>query len=69
MPFDGPTVRVPDGPGLGVRLDPDRVVQYAEYYERDIRERGRDRDLNTTLYKAMYLRSYLRENTESPKAR
>jgi L-alanine-DL-glutamate epimerase-like enolase superfamily enzyme len=67
MPFEGATVRVPDGPGLGVALDPDRVARYAEYYQRDIRERGRDRDLNTTIYKAMYMRSYLREDTRALK--
>lgn len=61
LPFQGATVRVPDGPGLGVALDPDRVRYYADYYRREIRDQGQERDLHTTLYKAMYLRPYLKE--------
>jgi glucarate dehydratase len=33
LPYSGGAIRVPDGPGLGVRLDPDRVARYAELYE------------------------------------
>lgn len=57
--FHGQTVRVPDEPGLGVSLDPEKVAKYAEYYQRWIRERGLDRRLDTDLYGAMYLRPYL----------
>ena len=32
MPFDGPFLDVPTGPGLGVELDPERVAHYAAYY-------------------------------------
>jgi len=59
--FHGQYARVPHGPGLGVTLDPERVGRYGEYYEHEVREQGLDRDLNTTLYKAMYLRNYLKE--------
>ena len=31
-PAEGATVTVPDGPGLGVALDPDKVERYAELY-------------------------------------
>src|SRR5205823_4988236 len=44
--FHGPTAAIPDGPGLGVTLDPDRVGQYAEYYSREIHGRGADRTSN-----------------------
>jgi L-alanine-DL-glutamate epimerase-like enolase superfamily enzyme len=57
--FQGPTARVPSGPGLGVMLDPDRVAHFAAYYRSEVRDRGLDRDLNTMQYKAMYLRPYL----------
>jgi glucarate dehydratase len=33
LPYAGGAMRVPDGPGLGVRLDPERVARYAELYE------------------------------------
>lgn len=34
LPYTGGCLRVPDGPGLGVELDPDRVARHAERYER-----------------------------------
>jgi glucarate dehydratase len=59
MRFHGPRATVPDGPGLGVTLDSERVQHYADYYRHEVGERGLDRGLNSTLYKAMYLRPYL----------
>jgi glucarate dehydratase len=32
MPYVDGTIAVPDGPGLGVRLDRERVARYAELY-------------------------------------
>jgi len=32
MRYEDGMIAVPDGPGLGVRLDPDRVARYAELY-------------------------------------
>jgi glucarate dehydratase len=32
MPYVDGAIAVPQGPGLGVRLDPDRVGRYAELY-------------------------------------
>jgi L-alanine-DL-glutamate epimerase-like enolase superfamily enzyme len=60
IPFRGPRAVVPDGPGLGVTLDPDRVKEYAAYYQQEVHDRGHDRALNTILYRAMYLRPYLK---------
>ncbi|MEO6435123.1 MAG: enolase C-terminal domain-like protein [Tepidisphaeraceae bacterium] len=34
MKYEGGCIRVPDGPGLGVRLDRDKVKQYAELYKK-----------------------------------
>jgi glucarate dehydratase len=51
LPFDGPFLEVPTGPGLGVELDPGRVAHYAEYYRREVaadaaaRRAGGDDDL------------------------
>jgi glucarate dehydratase len=33
LPYVGGAIRVPDAPGLGVRLDRDRLARYAELYE------------------------------------
>ena len=33
LPYEDGAVRVPDGPGLGVRLDRDKLARYAELYE------------------------------------
>ena len=41
--YDGGRIAVPDGPGLGVELDPDRVAEYAEYY-REVGGYPYDRD-------------------------
>jgi L-alanine-DL-glutamate epimerase-like enolase superfamily enzyme len=35
LPYDGGALRVPEQPGIGVELDPDRVERYAELYERE----------------------------------
>ena len=34
MKYEGGKIRVPDGPGLGVKLDRDKVAEYAELYKR-----------------------------------
>lgn len=35
LPYQDGTLAVPDRPGIGVELDPDRVARYAELYQRD----------------------------------
>lgn len=40
MPFDGRYLNVPQGLGIGVSLDPERVKHYAEYYEREVKDHG-----------------------------
>jgi glucarate dehydratase len=34
MRYENGAIRVPDGPGLGVRLDRDKVAEYGELYKR-----------------------------------
>jgi glucarate dehydratase len=34
LPYEAGAIRVPDGPGLGVRLDRDRLEKYADIYRR-----------------------------------
>ena len=33
LPFEGPYLRVPEGPGLGVELDREKMIQYHEKYK------------------------------------
>jgi L-alanine-DL-glutamate epimerase-like enolase superfamily enzyme len=33
LPFEGPFLRVPEGPGLGVELDREKMIQYNEKYK------------------------------------
>jgi L-alanine-DL-glutamate epimerase-like enolase superfamily enzyme len=58
MPFDGRYLHVPEGPGIGVTLDNDRVRYYAEYYEREVRDRG-DRLVSNTQEDAYYDLQYI----------
>lgn len=34
MRYDGGTIAVPTGPGLGVRLDPEKLARYHEEFRR-----------------------------------
>ncbi len=43
LPYEGGRIRVPDGPGLGVRLDREKLRQYAELY-RELGNYPYDRD-------------------------
>ena len=61
LKFKKGKVRIPDGPGLGVTLDKEKLACYAEYYQKEIHEKGFDRKLRTELYGAMHLRPYLRD--------
>jgi L-alanine-DL-glutamate epimerase-like enolase superfamily enzyme len=39
MTWHGCELEVPTGPGIGVDLDRDRVVHYAQLYEREVRDK------------------------------
>jgi glucarate dehydratase len=43
MPYENGSIAVPDGPGLGVELDPDKLRRYAEHY-REVGGYPYDRD-------------------------
>jgi glucarate dehydratase len=43
LPYDGGTIAVPDGPGLGVELDRDKLAEYAELF-RELGPYPYDRD-------------------------
>lgn len=40
LPFDKGTIKVPDGPGLGVEIDPDALAEFHDFYRsQDLRDR------------------------------
>ncbi len=43
LPYRGGAITLPDGPGLGVTVDRDKVARYAEYY-REVGGYTYDRD-------------------------
>lgn len=55
---EGPYCSVPEGPGIGVELDPERVGKYHELYMKEIYEKGSERCIETPAYTAMFLRPY-----------
>ncbi len=59
LKYEGPYVELPTGPGLGVTLDRQKVARYHEHYVKEVREKGRDRNLDCFDYTAMYMRNYL----------
>jgi L-alanine-DL-glutamate epimerase-like enolase superfamily enzyme len=55
LPFDGPALQVPKGPGLGVALDMEKVSHYAEAYERNLHQERRENEVPTPYYAKSYL--------------
>ena len=49
---------LPDGPGIGVELDPDRVDKYAEHYQRDVRGKEFSQPWMTPQYMMMQYRRF-----------
>lgn len=52
---------LPEGPGLGVTLDYDKIEQFHEVYIKDILEAGYEHKIESPLYGAMYARNYLKD--------
>lgn len=61
----GPWCDVPEGPGIGVALDPERMSKYHEYYIKEVLEKGFERETENHYYGAMHLRPYFKN--ECPK--
>lgn len=55
---------LPEGPGVGVRLDPEKVAKYNEHYIRNILEAGKENSTESPLYGAQYARKYLQYRVE-----
>ena len=56
-----PYLDIPDAPGIGVALDPDKLKQYNEFYIREILEKGYERQTERPYYTAMFMRPYFRD--------
>lgn len=55
-----PYMDVPQGPGIGVKLDEEKLNKYYEYYVKEILEPGYERETENPYYTAMYMRPYLK---------
>lgn len=55
-----PFMDVPQGPGIGVKLDEEKLNKYYEYYVKEILEPGYERETENPYYTAMYMRPYLK---------
>jgi L-alanine-DL-glutamate epimerase-like enolase superfamily enzyme len=49
---------VPDGPGIGVELDPEKVATYAKYYEDNVKGREFSQPWMTPQYMMMQYRRF-----------
>lgn len=62
MKFSGECLPLPDAPGIGVELDPEKVAQYAAYYDRNVKgqemETGGITSLSSFEYMLMGYRRY-----------
>jgi len=63
LQMEGPYCRVPEGPGLGVRLDPARMDKYNAKYRKEILEAGKERITENPYYTGMHLRPYFKPET------
>lgn len=52
---------LPEGSGLGVKLDQEKLSVYNEYYVKNVLEAGYEHKLESPIYGAMYARNYLKD--------
>ena len=62
LKMDGPYVDVPEGPGIGVRLDSERMNKYSELYIKEVMEKGFERKTENHYYAAMHMRPYFKNS-------
>lgn len=60
LKMEGPHVEVPEGPGVGVRLDQARMAKYHELYIKEVLEKGFERETENHYYAAMHMRPYFK---------
>lgn len=54
-------IDLPEGPGLGVKLDYEKLEKYNEWYIKNILEAGYENILESPIYGAMYARDYIKD--------
>ena len=57
-PLEDGCLEVPDGPGIGVRLDPDRLERYARFYEENVKGKEFSQPWMTPKYMMMQYRRF-----------
>mgnify|MGYP000865079048 CR=1 FL=1 len=61
LKMEGPYIKVPEGPGIGMELDYDKLQFYNEYYIKEMRDKKLDRKIRNQNYAAMHYRPYLND--------
>lgn len=62
--FEGRYVKVPEVPGIGVALDPEKMLLYNEKFVKEIEEGGWERDIEDPFYGAMFMRPFFKDTNE-----
>lgn len=57
-----PYLTVPEEPGIGVKIDPDRLAKYHELYIKEIKEKNMERETENPYYTAMGMRAFFKED-------
>ncbi len=56
-----PYMELPSTPGIGVRIDEERLVKYNELYIKEVFEKGFERQTEKPYYTAMFMRPYFKD--------
>lgn len=56
-----PYLEIPTAPGIGVELDYDKLATYHEFYQKEIFEKGYERETERPYYTAMFMRPYFKD--------
>lgn len=56
-----PYLEIPTAPGIGVELDRDKLALYHSFYQKEIYEKGYERETERPYYTAMFMRPYFKD--------
>lgn len=56
-----PYLEIPTAPGIGVELDRDKLALYHSFYQKEIYEKGYERETERSYYTAMFMRPYFKD--------
>ena len=56
-----PYLEIPTAPGIGVELDREKLALYHSFYQKEIYEKGYERETERPYYTAMFMRPYFKD--------